>query len=254
MWKNFFSKRVLKQYLWFDYINHSQNLQIKHKLNSGSTNRIANYYPDGIDLTTNTIYNFNWYLFHAHSHISKKCTYSSRNAIDKLWTDKASKLYQRTIKIENIYRILGYKVISIWECIYDITISDKAKSFQSRYVPPYYNKNRSTLTQEKKSRDVFSGDLFGFMQVDKKCPQGGFWPANCIKPYTDLTPTQFYSESPPIFASTNVDFSELGAMMQDHIMKMNLSVKPHRYLIVALECEKLLLCTTYEQYLMSIWV
>ena len=116
-----YPKRLLKQYLWLDYINKIQNLNIKHKLNSGSVIRVGNFYPDGIDLSTNTIYSFNGCIFHGHSHTSKSCpTYCK---INNKWPDKASKLHQRTIEIENIYKTLGYRVISIWECVYDKTIA-----------------------------------------------------------------------------------------------------------------------------------
>ena len=121
-------------------------------------------------------------------------------------------------------------------------------------MPPYYTKNRGILTQNKIAKDVFSGELYGFIQVDMECPQGDYWPEQGVKPNTSLSPTMFYSESPPIFANTNVDFSEVGNTMQEHIVKMNLSTKPQRYLIGALQCEKLLLSTTYVQYLMSIGV
>lgn len=50
------------------------------------------------------------------------------------------------------------------------------------------------------------------VSVDLECPEGDSWPA---KPYQcNLIPEVFYSKHPPIFANTEILFSDLGKTMQ----------------------------------------
>lgn len=171
------------------------------------------------------------------------------------WFGDKKNLLIRTKNIEQFYREEGYSVITCWECQYDINIAPLSNKYESDYLTRYFTKNRGTLKQEKIKRDIANGKLYGFCQVDMECPDGNTWPDDVTKPpFCDISPKLFYSEHPPIFANTEIPFSDLGQTMQEHIEKMDLSKEPQRYLCGGLKCTKLFLSTNYVKYLMSIGV
>ena len=54
-------------YDWMDYLNHSQGLHIRHKLNTGKEKKIGPYPVDGYDTNTNTVYQFHGCYWHVTS-------------------------------------------------------------------------------------------------------------------------------------------------------------------------------------------
>lgn len=139
------------------------------------------------------------------------------------WPDKKCNLKTRTSNIENFYREEGYKCVTCWDCQYDKYISHKSKTYLSEYLPPYFIRNRGTLSQEKIKRNTANGKLYGFCQVDLECPERDVWPEDVIKPpHCEVSPKLYYSEHPPIFANMEIPFSDLGATIQEHIVRMDL--------------------------------
>jgi G:T-mismatch repair DNA endonuclease (very short patch repair protein) len=53
-------------YDWMEYLNHTQGLHIRHKLNTGKEKKIGPYPVDGYDANTNIVYQFHWCYWHGH--------------------------------------------------------------------------------------------------------------------------------------------------------------------------------------------
>lgn len=72
-----------------------------------------NYYPDGYDPLTNTVYEFNGDYWHGNPAKFKP------NDINIIAKKTFGELYKKTLRKEETYKKAGYNVVSIWESDYD---------------------------------------------------------------------------------------------------------------------------------------
>ena len=79
---------------------------------------------------------------------------------------KIKKVQQKDLKKKNFLISLGYKYVSIQECIFKRDIKEKCDELYNSYLPSYFKLNRSTLTYEKVIKDIENGTLFGVVEVD----------------------------------------------------------------------------------------
>jgi G:T-mismatch repair DNA endonuclease (very short patch repair protein) len=80
-------------YDWMDYLNHSQGLHIRHKLNIGKEKKIGSYPVDGYDANTNTVYQFHGCYWHIH-----EC-WMTRNVKDQKWREIRQSKYDKTVVV-----------------------------------------------------------------------------------------------------------------------------------------------------------
>jgi hypothetical protein len=101
--QNIISKPETK---WLDELN----IKIRNK-----TIRInsKNYNVDGLDVDTNTIFEFYGSYYHGD------LTRFNRNDINPTIGKTYGYLYDKTIERENVFNGAGYKVVSIWESDYN---------------------------------------------------------------------------------------------------------------------------------------
>ena len=57
---------VVKMFIWMDWVNSSETINILHKMNNGSEIRIGPYLMDGVDIDNKTAYEFNGCYWHGH--------------------------------------------------------------------------------------------------------------------------------------------------------------------------------------------
>ena len=103
-------------YDWMDYLNHSQGLHIRHKLNTGKEKKIDPYPVDGYDANTNTVYHFHGCYWHGH-----EC-WMTKNVKDQKWRETRQSKYDKTVKTTTLIRLFG-----MVEC--DIRVPDKWPSY-----------------------------------------------------------------------------------------------------------------------------
>ena len=79
----------------------------------------------------------------------------------------------------------GYKVKTIQQCQFINQIKDKCTKLYDKYLPSYFQRNKTSLTESKILKDIKKGSLFGAVEVD-------IWVKEEFKDY--------FSEYPPFFA------------------------------------------------------
>ena len=98
---------------WLDWIQKFEKSEIKREY------RIGKYWADGFCKITNTVYEFNGCFWHGcpcvHKYNREKKTIEKKfkNISFRICADDA---FRKTLKKENYYKFLGFKVKSLWGC------------------------------------------------------------------------------------------------------------------------------------------
>ena len=83
--------RLFSMYEWLDYLNFTENYDIKHKKKFGSEVLIGPYFADGFDSASNTIFEYHSCWYHGHP-----C--KNNENVKSKYRDLLEKRYQRTLK------------------------------------------------------------------------------------------------------------------------------------------------------------
>ncbi|XP_071137847.1 uncharacterized protein [Mytilus edulis] len=224
--------RYTMMYDWMDYLNHSQGLDIRHKLNTGKEKKIGSYPVDGYDPTTNTVYQFNGCYWHGH-----QC-WMTKNVKDQKWQETRQAKFDKTAKTTEFIRAQGYKVVEKWECHFrhEIRRNGQLKSFCHSRKPATPQRS---VTEIEILEGVASGRLFGMVECDIRVPDE--WPSHFQHP--TMTPYQYFEEMSPLFCTTDVPFEVIGEHMQEHVRRFELSEKPRRLLVGGMRGRQMLIAT-----------
>ena len=215
-------------YDWMDYLNHSQGLHIRHKLNTGKEKKIGPYPVDGYDTNTNTVYQFHGCYWHGH-----EC-WMTKNVKDQKWRETRQSKYDKTVKTTTLIQTQRYKVVEKWEYHFrnEIRRNDKLKTFCDSRKPPTPQRS---VTENEILESVASGRLFGMVECDIRVPDK--WPSYFQHP--TMTPYEYFEEMSPLFCTTDL----ISEHMQDHIQRFELSEKPRRLLVGGMPGRQMLIAT-----------
>jgi G:T-mismatch repair DNA endonuclease (very short patch repair protein) len=215
-------------YDWMDYLNHSQGLHIRHKLNTGEEKKIGPYPVDGYDTNTNTVYQFHGCYWHGH-----EC-WMTKNVKDQKWRETRQSKYDKTVKTTTLIQAQRYKVVEKWEYHFrnEIRRNDKLKTFCDSRKPPTPQRS---VTENEILESVASGRLFGMVECDIRVPDK--WPSYFQHP--TMTPYEYFEEMSPLFCTTDL----ISEHMQDHIQRFELSEKPRRLLVGGMPGRQMLITT-----------
>ena len=216
---------------WLDWLNHSQALNIKHKMNNGEETRIGPYLADGYDVSSNTVYEFLGCYFHGHD-----CAVRSDVQKQK---ERRSRTDERLAYIKH----RGYNVVFIWECVFrqQLKENEQMRNFVDKRYPEFYNRHKDRVQSSDILQAIIDDTLFGFIEVDIQVPKS--WDDVDYKPDTNLTPQEYFEEMCPLFCTTEVPYEAIGEHMQNHVEMYNLSKKPRTLLIGGTKAESLLLAS-----------
>ena len=92
------------------YLNHTQGLNIQHKLNTGKEKKIGPYLVDGYDSGSNTVYQFHGSYWHGHD------CWLTKNVKDQKWREGRQSRYDKTIKTSTLIQTQSYRLVEKWEC------------------------------------------------------------------------------------------------------------------------------------------
>lgn len=239
-------------YHYLDWISHSQNVSIDHKMNTGKEHRVGGYLLDGFNAATQTCWEFHGCYHHAHEHLWEHLDEDDETRVEM------KKRRKRTAVRTQILRDHGLTVIEKWYCEFkqEMAADRDLRAFVASRQPAFFQQT-GTLPQTVDSLldGVRSGVLYGFLEVDIHCDEkewtGDFRPTE--------TPEEYYSEFPPLFCSADIPFSEIGEHMQTHVRETQLQEHldaglpresfqfreppPRRLLVGGLKAERLLLHT-----------
>ena len=85
----------------------------------------------------------------------------------KKWLKKLEKTQKKDEIKKDFLITQGLKYVSIQECEFIKNLKPKTMSLYNNYLPTYYQKNRSTLSQSVIIEDIRKGLLFGAVEVEK---------------------------------------------------------------------------------------
>lgn len=159
-----------------EWLNHSRNLNIKHKMNNGREKRVGPYLLDGYDSNTEVAYEVFGCYFHGHSCIDPK------NA------EQHKLRFAKTQERLTYLQSQGYNTETIWECQFrqSVKVNKTMKDFIDQRYPSFYKQYSNTVSESHILDAVVNETLFGFVEVDIQVPDK--WDQVKYKPETDLTP------------------------------------------------------------------
>lgn len=99
-------------YDWLEWLNHSGQYKITHKLNSGKEKKIGRFPVDGYDEASNTVFQFQGCYWHGH-----RCWLTRHVNDDKLMNSREKKTHKTTLYLQR----KGYKVLKCANALFGIT-------------------------------------------------------------------------------------------------------------------------------------
>ena len=221
--------RYNAMYDWMEWLNSTQNANIKHKMNQGNELRIGPYFVDGYNPNTRDIYEFLGCFFHGHSCVTWKNKITQKERYDK------------TVNRIGFLEQKGYTIHRIWQCEFQkqINESEQLRQFIKDRRPTFYQKHPQSCKTSDILDSVVKNELFGFLEVDIQIPDT--WDEVNYKPNTDLSPRDYFDEMAPIFCTSEISFESIGEHMTKHARKQNLSKAPRSLLVGGLRAKKIIL-------------
>ena len=217
------SEKYIDSYVWMDFLMKKEKIKILHKLNNQKEIRIGNYLLDGYCIQNKTVYEFHGCYFH---YCTEDCPTVKKIKSHK-WLEKIKKVQKKDIKKKIFLISLGYKYISIQECLFKHDIKDKCDHLYDSYLPSYYKTNRSILTYEKIIKDIKNGRLFGAVEVD----------INVKSEYIKKLKNSL------LFCTCNVPMEVIGEHMLEYCNQNDISFDYKRLLISTNQAERILIAT-----------
>ena len=226
-----------KMFYWMTWLNTNEERNILHARNNGGEVRIGPYPVDGYEAETNCVFQFQGCYFHGH-----RC-HLTKHIKDSKTCKLLDKRRENTEKTNTFLRGKGFQVVEMYECEFDKQINStpllKLHVQDSR--PPFTKKHPNKINNpDILIKAIQDESLFGMVEVDIEVPTK--WDAGFInKP--NCSPYKYFQEMSPIFATTEVEFRDIGPHMQSHIRKKKLSEKPRKLLVGGMRGRQMLFAT-----------
>ena len=227
--------KYMSMYYWMDWLNHSENKHILHKLNYGKEKRIGPYPVDGYDPQTNTVYQHQGCYYHAH----RNCPITKYIKSEK-WHKEQPKKLERTKVCSQYIRDKGFNLVEMWECDFQKMCKENPdlQKFIDNKQPAFYQKHKGKVSEQQILNGVSTERLFGMVEVDIEVPET--WNSEFER---EMSPQEYFSEMSPLFCTTDVPFECIGDHMQKHAKTFDLGDKPRRLLIGGMKGRKMLIAT-----------
>lgn len=220
--------KYLSMFIWMDYISQKRDIKILHKLNNGNQEvQIGPYFLDGFCAELSSGYEYFGCYYHGHD-----CYLTKHVKNKQLLIDRNKRSFQRL----EFLKSCGLKMEVIWECTYKNDILPHVGNLKDIYLPKFYSENKGKLTESQIITAIMRDKLFCAIEVDISVPEK--WQGS----YNQKDkPRNFFANFPPIFCNTDIPFSAIGEVMQNYILKNNLSTKTRRALVSGLSAKKIFL-------------
>ena len=111
------SEKYIDSYVLMDFLMNKEKIKILHKLNNQREIRIGNYLLDGFCIQNKTVYEYHGCYYH---YCSEDCP-TVKKIKSLKWLEKIKKVQKKDLKKRNFLINLGYKYVSIQECILNVT-------------------------------------------------------------------------------------------------------------------------------------
>ena len=235
--------KYMSAYYWMDWLAHSQEITIQHRLNTGREVTIGKYPVDEFVPATDPkdkgiVFQFQGCFWHCHV-----CEVT-RGIRDKKWLANRAQKYKKTREI-TAYLKRDHQVVEIWECEFRQYCRQHPQiyDFIDARRPGFFRKHKGKVTENTVLEGVVNGGLFGMVEVDIRVPEQ--WTGHFRHP--TLSPYDYFREMSPLFCSTDIAFDDIGA----HIREYQLSDQPRRLLVGGMKARQILLATPLLQWYLN---
>ena len=236
--------KYMSAYYWMDWLAHSQEINIQHRLNTGREVTIGKYPVDGFVPATDRkdkaiVFQFQGCFWHGHV-----CEVT-RGIRDKKWLANRAQKYKKTLDT-TAYLKRDHHVVEIWECEFRQYCRQHPQiyDFIDARRPGFFREHKGKITENTVLEGVVNGGLFGMVEVDIRVPEQ--WSSQFRHP--TLSPYDYFREMSPLFCSTDIAFDDIGAHMQAHIREYQLSDQSRRLLVGGMKARQILLATPLLQW------
>jgi G:T-mismatch repair DNA endonuclease (very short patch repair protein) len=208
---------------WLELISSDSGKKIEHKYNSGEYKVGRHGLPvDGFCRETNTVYQFHGCLFHGHA-----CSLTSSSTHNPINGTSFEELRRDTKEKETYIRRLGYKLVTIYECEWNVKkeSNDNLKRFV-KSIHRHTMTDKREMTENQIISAMMLDQFFGLIECDIAVP-----------PHL----RQKFSEMSPIFKNVSVGREHVSAHMREYCKQTDSLKTPQRMLIGSLSGTKILL-------------
>ena len=260
------SDRYQMMYRFMDWYSQKNNIDIRHRQNSGREKRDSKFLADGwaepteflapgaISGTKSTdvlprgspkglIVQYDGCWTHGHN------CYLTEHANDEQLKQLKEKA-EKTEKRNQYYLDQGYDLLVERECHF--LAKSKHDPLAQKLIqegrPEFYQKHKGCVTQKQLLQAVIDDKVFGAYQVDISIPEK--W-SEKFK-HRKLEPKEFFGEMAPLFLTSEVQFDDIGEHMQQHIIDHKLSQHPRKLLVGGLRAKKMLISTPLLRYYLQL--
>ena len=247
--KNSFAPDGIERYqlerVYMQYLSDKLGIPVITKRNGGWVPRIGALLPDGI-LEQNgqqkrpCVIEFAGCFFHHHV-----CKETENISDPKWWAIANSGVDEFEEKIK-YYDAMGYDTKLIRSCqLEEILEEDPSfRHYLENKQPRFYQKHTGTVTEDVLINAIKSGEFYGIVQCSLRLPE--HLPAHFV--HQRSTPSELYSDFPPIFMNTLVGKENWSEEMVNYAKSEHMSLNPRKLLISVLECNNTCFSSELLQY------
>ena len=223
------------QFHWLDYLMKTEGIKIQHARNSASEFRIGPYFVDGYDEENGTVYEYQGCFVHGCKQCGLNKTPYGRKKHE--YTESRNKYLATQTRYVK-------KIVIMWSHEFQAKLKYGSNTFdgllhdfvRSR-TPQFFRTHKyKKVTEHQILSAVKENKLFGFIECDIHTPDELY---------------DHFKEMPPLFVNTEVEFKDIGELMQNYAKEADLHTRPRRLLVSGMKAEKILLSSPYLKWLME---
>ena len=233
-------------FYWMDFLANKFKLEIVHKQNNGFEIKFGCFYVDGYCKNHSLIFEY----LSCYHHACERCFTGEKYNKYKIFFDKRKK-HDQNRKI--FLKKLNLTIIEIWDCQFKELLKTNMEllNFVKSRRSKFYNKYPGVVSESTIIKEIKSGLLFGFIDANWEVPDK--WPNSITDPVIlQQTPYEYFSEMPPIYGNTTIEFKDFGEKMKEHIIKFNKSKSSKKLLISTMKSKRLLISTNLAQFYLEL--
>ncbi len=239
-WENNFraekDERYLLMFYWLEYVAYKKNITVLHYFNNGGKEvYIPPYRCDGFTPPQGARKGVIWEFAgcYWHNHPASVCPIT-RKIKDPNYHAKQSR-YNDLMKKKEFLESNGYQVCIKWECSFNEMrrTNPELREFINKRFKSRYMKYKHQMTEAEILDAVRNDNFFGCIECDIHVPDHLY---------------DKFSEMSPIFCTTEINFNDIGAHMQEFARMHNISQSSRKLLVGGMKAEKILLATPLARW------
>jgi hypothetical protein len=207
---------------WLSWTAHTQNIEIKHRWNTGHVINVCGKFPDGYDPVTRTCYFFDGCYWHS----CPNCQARREGDYKRRWRD---------MRIRDYLREHHYNVVVMPECRWTDLKRDNPEC--EAFLEEHFRFDGiREPTKDNILEAVLDGTFFGIVRCRLEVP---------------LEDRDKWADMPPIFKNADVSRDDIGEHMREFCEVHQLLERPRRTLISSYKHDDMMIATPLLKWLLE---